>query len=38
MRIAVLLLLLAFGYYIQGQTISIKLKIQKPVSKNLVYH
>ena len=33
MRIAVLLLLLAFGYYIQGQTISIKLKIQKPVSK-----
>ena len=42
MRIAVLLLLLAFGYYIQGQTISIKLKIQKPVSKksslSLVLH
>ena len=33
MRIAVLLLLLAFGYYIQGQTLSIKLKIQKHFSK-----
>ncbi len=33
MRIAILLFLLTFGFYIQGQTLAMKLKMQEPISE-----